>query len=284
MAFFRANAAILGGTVDNAVIGGTTAAAGTFTDLDANGTGTNSIGTSGSMTVTSSNAGAGALTLSATGGGTAVLTSAGTGPGAVTVSTTGGGAGAQALVTSNGTGAEAVKIEATGTNGGITLAPDGNGTIACSNKRLTNLAAPTGPGDAATKTYVDNNAGGETWNTPSANGAGQITLNLSGGGVSDSFLMDMGAATGNVTGTLADGSADGQLCNLILAEEGSSGFTGGTHTCTITVTNYTDATGDTTNNALVFDHEGQSALLVWSASAKGGTGSWMNRNSGVTVS
>ena len=46
-------------------------------------------------------------------------------------------------------------IEATNANGTIYLAPLGTGSVDVSSKKITNLAAPTGDSDAATKAYVD---------------------------------------------------------------------------------------------------------------------------------
>jgi hypothetical protein len=56
--------------------------------------------------------------------------------------------------------ASGITLTATGTNQPITLVPTGTGTVAVSNKRITDVAAPTNPTDAANKQYVDDVAQG----------------------------------------------------------------------------------------------------------------------------
>lgn len=57
-------------------------------------------------------------------------------------------------------GLASLTINAGGANGDVILAPTGSGTISASSSRITNLAAPTGSTDAATKAYVDTLAAG----------------------------------------------------------------------------------------------------------------------------
>jgi hypothetical protein len=51
-------------------------------------------------------------------------------------------------------------VSSTDSNGDIVFDPNGSGTVNVSNARITNLAEPTGPQDAATKAYVDANRTG----------------------------------------------------------------------------------------------------------------------------
>jgi filamentous hemagglutinin len=82
--------------------------------------------------------------------------------GTLTTLTVSGNLEAQANVITNSIvgSASGVTITATGINQPITLVPTGTGTVAVSNKRITDVAAPTNPTDAATKQYVDDIAQG----------------------------------------------------------------------------------------------------------------------------
>jgi len=63
------------------------------------------------------------------------------------------------IVTTEITG-EDITLTATGTDKDIILTPTGTGTVDTSGKRVTSVADPTGPQDAATKLYVDTVAQG----------------------------------------------------------------------------------------------------------------------------
>jgi hypothetical protein len=81
-----------------------------------------------------------------------------------------------------------VTITATGTDQNITLVPSGAGTIAASNARITGLANPVDPQDAATKQYVDDVAQGL-----SIRGASQVATTADLGATYDNGTDGVGA-------------------------------------------------------------------------------------------
>lgn len=60
----------------------------------------------------------------------------------------------------------AITIAASAGNSNVVLDPFGNGVVMVSNSKISNVAAPTDPHDAATKEYVDNLAAGLSINAP----------------------------------------------------------------------------------------------------------------------
>ena len=113
-----------GGTMDSTVIGGNAAAAGTFTNLTANG----AIDIDGTGTSNMDNVIIGANTATA---------------------------GTFTAVNVDNLTVDGNTLSSTDTDGNIVLDPNGTGTIDASSARITSVADPTGAQDAATKAYVD---------------------------------------------------------------------------------------------------------------------------------
>lgn len=83
------------------------------------------------------------------------------------------------------------QIESTNANGDIVLNPDGTGSVDVSGARITNVAEPTLPTDAATKNYVDNAVTGLTWKN-SVNLLSNVNIALTGS--SSTLVIDGHAA------------------------------------------------------------------------------------------
>ena len=104
------------------------------------------------------------------------------------------------VLQTNDGGADTSKITVTHA-GNITLAPAGSSTVACSSKRITGVADPTGAQDAATKLYVDQNPA-----KPSARVATTAALADLGGG---SWTYNSGAGTLTAAGVGVHPTIDG---------------------------------------------------------------------------
>jgi len=85
-------------------------------------------------------------------------------------------------------------------NSNITLNPNGTGVIDVSNKKISNLAEPEAPGDAATKRYVDGVAQGLNLHIPAQAGTPGLSLATITGG---SVLYNNGTNGYNATLTLS---------------------------------------------------------------------------------
>lgn len=95
-------------------------------------------------------------------------------------------------------------ISATNTNGSVTLLPDGDGTVDVSGSRITSLAIPQQPTDAANKEYVDEVAQGlhalpaaeaatdADLNTTFDAGTNTLTANANGALVVDGYTASVG--------------------------------------------------------------------------------------------
>jgi len=183
---------INGGTVDAAVVGASTAAAGTFTALTANT----------SLVAATADINAGTIDGAVIGGSSALAIT-----GTTITATTGFVGGLTGAVTGNtaGTHTGAVVGNVTGNLTGNVTASTGTSTFndvtingglnmdAGTAATITNLTSPTNSGDAATKGYVDT--------------ADALKLNLSGGTMSGVIAMGTSKITGLGDPTLAQDAA-----------------------------------------------------------------------------
>jgi hypothetical protein len=183
---------INGGTVDSAVIGATTPAAATVTNLTVNT----------AATIASADINAGTIDGAVIGGSSALAIT-----GTTITATTGFVGGLTGAVTGNTTGTHtgAVVGNVTGNLTGNVTASTGTSTFndvtingglnmdAGTAATITNLTSPTNSGDAATKGYVDT--------------ADALKLNLSGGTMSGVIAMGTSKITGLGDPTLAQDAA-----------------------------------------------------------------------------
>jgi hypothetical protein len=202
---------INGGTVDAAVVGASTPAAGTFTSLTANT----------SLVAATADINAGTIDGAVIGGSSALAIT-----GTTVTATTGFVGGLTGAVTGNtaGTHTGAVVGNVTGNLTGNVTASTGTSTFndvtingglnmdAGTAATITNLTSPTNSGDAATKGYVDT--------------ADALKLNLSGGTMSGVIAMGTSKITGLGDPTLAQDAAtktyvDTSISNLVAAAPGA---------------------------------------------------------------
>jgi len=202
---------INGGTVDAAVVGATTPAAGTFTSLTANT----------SLVAATADINAGTIDGAVIGGSSALAIT-----GTTVTATTGFVGGLTGAVTGNtaGTHTGAVVGNVTGNLTGNVTASTGTSTFndvtingglnmdAATAATITNLTSPTNSGDAATKGYVDT--------------ADALKLNLAGGTMSGAIAMGTSKITGLGDPTLAQDAAtktyvDTSISNLVAAAPGA---------------------------------------------------------------
>ncbi len=202
---------INGGTVDAAVVGATTPAAGTFTSLTANT----------SLVAATADINAGTIDGAVIGGSSALAIT-----GTTITATTGFVGGLTGAVTGNtaGTHTGAVVGNVTGDVTGNVTASTGTSTFndvtingglnmdAATAATITNLTSPTNTGDAATKGYVDT--------------ADALKLNLAGGTMSGVIAMGTSKITGLGDPTLAQDAAtktyvDTSISNLVAAAPGA---------------------------------------------------------------
>ena len=69
-------------------------------------------------------------------------------------------------------------LTTTDTDGDLVLSANGNGVISADSKRITNVAAPTSGGDAANKTYVDQQIGSSVTLSITADSSSSGTVTL----------------------------------------------------------------------------------------------------------
>lgn len=210
---------INGGTVDGAIIGGSTPAAGTFTTAVANTSVTTpSLTVSTSANITSPTITGGTINNSVIGGST---------PNAITgttvTATTGFVGGLTGAVTGNVTGNLTGNVtgNVTGDLTGNVTASSGsstfnnvtvNGTLDVTGTTIANVTDPTNAQDAATKNYVDT--------------ADALKLNLSGGTMSGDIAMGTNKVTGlgtptNTADAATKGYVDTAVANLIDSAPGA---------------------------------------------------------------
>lgn len=157
------------------------------------------------------------------------------------------------------------EISSTDLNGNISLNPNGTGTIDVNGSRVTNIGAPSGATDAATKGYVDNLVTGLDWKAAVNLLA---TTNVALTGLTNTLVIDSHAALD---------STDNNVYRILLTGQTTSADNG--------IYLYTD---DGTNYALVRDTDADTyqeligiSVFVMEGSNYANTG-WVQSNHYLT--
>jgi len=117
-------------------------------------------------------------------------------------------------------------ISNTQLNGSVTLAPNGTGTVDVSNKRITSVAAPTSPTDAANKEYVDDVAQG-LHALPAAEAATTTDLNAT-------FNSGANTLTGNSNGAIVIDTVTLSVGDNLLVKDQTNAWENGSYVVTQT--------------------------------------------------
>ena len=115
-------------------------------------------------------------------------------------------------------------ITNTATNGDIVLAPDGTGTVDVSSKRISSVASPTEPSDAANKEYVDDVAQG-LHALPSAEAATTADLNAT-------FSSANNTLTANANGAITIDGVSLVLGENVLVKDQTNAWENGSYVVT----------------------------------------------------
>ena len=167
------------------------------------------------------------------------------------------------------TGSGALSFTAGGSNNNVNLVPTGTGTVDVANARITSVATPTQPTDAANKAYVDNSAAGLNVKNPvQAATTAALTVTYSNG------TSGVGATLTNA-GTQSVITIDGQVLEVgdrVLVKDQASALQNGIYVVSNigsastnwVMTRATDFDGNTnggkvTANAFTFVEEGTQA-------------------------